>query len=277
VGPHFSAALTKNRSTFRSLHIKAVLLRTPPSISRISPSIFQIKNKSSADTNALRLLRPIDLHRDPRRPLPYLAVVIELGNESNYQKHKGPIQVTPSSKRTKGAFKILLAAFHAALRRLNVYEEKKEKEKKAREAREAKEKGAKEKSQKDPERTKLRNNVKATRAKMDAYNRYTINVRGASSTAYGSLKEANIVTEFATLVKVTMPSPTAQDVALQHMRPLERLGEDSGYTAWMTDYGEEAATDSSDETGDDSGDDSDDSKDEPNEAMLEGGNEMDYD
>ena len=141
-------------------------------------------------------------------------------------------------------------------------------------------KKGKEKSQKDSDGTKLRNNIKTTRVAMDAYNRYSVNVRGTSSMTYGCLKEANIVTEFAALIKVTMPSPTAQDVPLQHMRPLECLGEGSAYMAWMTDYGEES--DSSDETGDDSsggnGDGRNNDEDDPmDEAMLEGGNQMDYD
>ena len=43
------------------------------------------------------------------------------------------------------------------------------------------------------------------------------------------------------------------------MRLFERLAEGSAYTARMTDYGEEDATDSSDEIGDDaSGDNGDD-------------------
>jgi hypothetical protein len=97
---------------------------------------------------------------------------------------------------------------------------------------------------------KLIDNVKTTRAAVDAYNRCTVNIRGASDTTYGLLKKANIVTQFATLIKVTMPSPTAPEDALQHMRPLERLGQDSAYTAWMTDYGEGETTDSEDDNGD---------------------------
>jgi hypothetical protein len=160
-------------------------------------------------------------------------------------------------KEDEGAFEALSTAWELALGALRVYEEKK----------------AKEKGQKDHERSKLLENVKIARAKMDAYNRYTVNVRGASPKAYGSLKEANIVAQFATLIRVTMPSPTAQEAILKHMRPLERLGEGSAYTAWMTDYGEEDATDnSSGDSGDDKGADSMNA-----EATLEEGNEMDYD
>ena len=53
-----------------------------------------------------------------------------------------------------------------------------------------------------------------------------------------------------------MPSPTVQEAVLQHMRPLERLGEGSAYTAWMTDYGEgKGATDSSDDYDEEDSDD----------------------
>ena len=255
-------------------------------IKKLSVIVFQIKNKSSSDTSALRLLRPVGLHRDRRRPLPYLAVAMELGNESNYQQTTGPVQVTPSAKGSKGAFEALLAAWENALQNLDAYEKKKAKEKKVEKAKQRKvrkvrkakkAKIAKEKSPKDPERTKLRNEVKTTRAAMDAYNRYSVNVRGASSTVYGCLEEANIVAQFATLIKVTMLSPTAQDAALQHMRPLEHLGEDSAYTAWMTDYGEgDSSDDDSDDSGDEedvnedeSGDEEDDNEDDPMDEDVE--------
>jgi hypothetical protein len=229
VGPHFSATLTKNRSTFRSLHIKAVLLRMPPSISINSPSPF-FKSK----TNSLQTRRPCV----PYDRLAFLVISINLFRISQWSWSS---VTNLTINNTRAQFKSLRrrtslrvrsepwAEWEVALRTLKVYEEKKAKEKKAR-------KGQK-KGQKDPERTKLLDNVKTTRAAMDAYNQYTVNVRGASPTAYGSLKEANIVSQFATLIKVTMPSPTAQETILQHMRPLERLGEDSAYTAWMTDYG----------------------------------------
>jgi hypothetical protein len=41
------------------------------------------------------------------------------------------------------------------------------------------------------------------------YNRFSISVRGASPTVYGALRDANIVEQFAHLLRVTMPPPTA--------------------------------------------------------------------
>jgi len=210
---------------------------TPFDIENLSVAIFQIKNKTGADTKALRSLQLIGLPRDLHRPLPYLAVVMELGNETKYQGIKGAILVTPPKKVSEGVFKGLWDAWESALKQLNEYEEINGKKKE------------------DYERKKLLQNFKAARAKMDAYNRYSINVRGALPATYGCLKEANIVTQFATLIRVTMPSPTSREAVLNHMRPLERLGEGSAHTAWMTDYrGEDATGSSSDGNGDDSSD-----------------------
>jgi hypothetical protein len=71
---------------------------------------------------------------------------------------------------------------------------------------------------------------------MDAYNRYSIFVHGASSDIYGILKTADIVDQFRTLLHVAMPSPDGLESSLQHMRPLERLGNDCTQTAWMLEY-----------------------------------------
>jgi hypothetical protein len=202
-------------------------------IKNLSVSIIQIKNKFSADANALRLLRPVGLARDLYEPLPYLAIVMELGTDTPYQGHEGPIRITVSSGGPKDTFQALWVAWERALGELEKWTEAK-----------------KAKKAKKGQMKKLIDNVKTTRAAVDGHNRYTVNIRGASDTTYGLLKKANIVTQFATLIKVTMPSPTATEDALQHMRPLERLGKDSAYTAWMTDYGEGETTDSEDDNGD---------------------------
>ena len=78
--------------------------------------------------------------------------------------------------------------------------------------------------------------AKEARAAMDTYNRYTIAVRGVSPDVYGILRMAKIETEFETLLSTTKPPPTPQDIAIQHMRPLEQLGEGSGHNAWMSKY-----------------------------------------
>ena len=71
---------------------------------------------------------------------------------------------------------------------------------------------------------------------MDTYNRYMIAVRGVSADVYGILRKAKIETEFATLLSTTTPSPTPQDDAIQHMRPLEWPAGGSGHNAWMSKY-----------------------------------------
>jgi len=88
----------------------------------------------------------------------------------------------------------------------------------------------------DPKLVKKQKEVKEAQMAMDSYNRYTIAVRGVSADVYGILRKANIETEFATLLSTTMPSPTPQDDAIQHMRPLERLGGGSSHNAWMSNY-----------------------------------------
>lgn len=56
--------------------------------------------------------------------------------------------------------------------------------------------------------------VKKARVAVDKYNRYSIAVRGSSSDVYGILREANVETEFASLLRTT----------------------ESGHNAWMLNY-----------------------------------------
>jgi len=60
----------------------------------------------------------------------------------------------------------------------------------------------------DPKLVEKQKEVKEMWGAMDhdAYNRYTIVVRGASVDVYGILRTAPIETEFATLLGTTMPS-----------------------------------------------------------------------
>src|SRR5690348_10751865 len=72
---------------------------------------------------------------------------------------------------------------------------------------------------------------------MDSYNRYVMAARGASSDVYGILLEVAVEKEFKDLLNVTMQTPTHyQGPMIQHMRPLERLGDTSHHTAWMSEY-----------------------------------------
>jgi hypothetical protein len=72
---------------------------------------------------------------------------------------------------------------------------------------------------------------------MDAYNRFTLSVRGASPDVYGILMEANIVKAFESLLNVILPPSFNENPVFRHMRPLERLDDISGHTAWMHDIG----------------------------------------
>ena len=92
------------------------------------------------------------------------------------------------------------------------------------------------KKDKDTQEIELEKEVEDAQAKMDDCNRFAIFVRGSSSDVYGALREAKITDEFARLLKVTMPPPTAQHTTMKFMRPLESLNETSDHTAWMSTY-----------------------------------------
>jgi hypothetical protein len=195
----------------------------------MSGIIVQIKYKTAADTKAGNALRPIGIPRDLCRPPPYLALLLELGNESLHQETRSKIKITIPAPARDGEFSKLTDNWLAAVKDLEQYriQEKKMAEKK--------------------EVEKKMAVIEKARLAMDSYNRYAIFVRGASPDVYGILKQAEIAEEFKTLLSVTMPSPTAQDSAIQHMRPLERLGHTSGHTAWMSKYVVKALGDNEEE------------------------------
>jgi hypothetical protein len=57
----------------------------------LSAIVVQIKYQGNADTRAGRALRPIGIPRSIHRPLPYIALRMELGNQSNHQITKSKI------------------------------------------------------------------------------------------------------------------------------------------------------------------------------------------
>ncbi len=175
----------------------------------LSAVFGQVKNKSKADTAAEQAIRPIGLPRDRLEPLPYLALLFELGNDFNHGATKLKIKVTTPTFTTR--FQELTDNWLAAERAL-----------------------VRGKEHRDPKLAEKQQNVKNTKLAMDAYNRYTIAVRGASSKVYGILVKAQVETEFATLLTATMPSPTVQDESIKRMRPLEWLS--GSHTAWMSKY-----------------------------------------
>jgi hypothetical protein len=183
----------------------------------------QIKLRVDADTKAEGQMRRGSIPNNGA--LPYLAILMELGIESVHRETRSKLRSTvPESPSDDGQFQQLANNWIAAVNRLAEYREKHKRSKK---------------------RIKeLEEDVDATRLLIDFCNRYSIAVRGASSDTYGILKEADIVDEFATLLRTTMPSSAPQEMALQHMRPFERLGEGSHYTSWMSEY---VITDSGDD------------------------------
>ena len=197
-------------------------------VENLSAAVVQIKYKVNADTKAGRALQPIGIPRNIRRPLPYIALLMELGNESNHRETKSQIKVSASPLKDDGAYERLWEERESAVKNLKEYQAKKKKTKtktknvgRARDAREI----------------ELVKEVQEVQEKMDAVNRFSIFVRGASPNVYGALRKANIVKEFEHLLKVTMPLSTAQDTTMKYMRPLERLDETSDHTAWMSLYG----------------------------------------
>ena len=177
----------------------------------LSAVFTQVKFKNQADTTAEQAIRPIGLPRNLSRPLPYLTLLLELGNESAHSK----IKVTIPKHTAKDEFQNLTEDWLAAAKTLNKVPRGR---------------------RKGPGFIEKQKVVKEKRLAMDAYNRYSIAVRGASSDVYGILRKAKVERAFSTLLSITMPSPTVQDTTIQHMQPLERLGRESGHTVWMSKY-----------------------------------------
>jgi hypothetical protein len=180
--------------------------------------VLQIKNKAKGATLAEKNVGPAGIPRDLDQPLPYLVFVMELGNESSYQDTQSKIKTIGSQPLSDGGLRTLTDNWVVAKVNLLKYRNTASPEKKIVE--------------------KLKKDVELRQLAMEGYNRYSIFARGASPDVYGILNEANIAKEFATLLAITTPSPTAETVATQHMRPLERLDDDdtSEYTAWMSEF-----------------------------------------
>ena len=199
-------------------------------IENLSAFVVQIKYKVNADTQAGRELRPIGISRNIHQPLPYLALLMELGTESNHQEAKSQILVNTSPMKDVVKFESLWKERDSAVQNLNEYMVKKKEMERTKETK--KQRGRAQ----DPQQTELEEKVQDAQAKIDAINRFSIFVRGASSKIYGILSEAKIVDEFAHLLKVTLPSPVPLDITMKEMHPLERMDETSDQTAWMFRY-----------------------------------------
>ena len=186
--------------------------------SRLGGLPGQVKFKVASDPQAETLIRPFGIPRDPHHPLPYLALLMELGNESNYKGYS-KIKATPSGSTADGKFLELTTALATAVQEHALRLQQVGKKKKG-----------------DAELERLKKAIGDAQLAVDSYNRYSISVRGASPKVYQVLQTANIDEAFATLLEITTLLPENQEATLQHMRPLERLGDASNHTAWMSEY-----------------------------------------
>jgi len=201
-------------------------------IENLSAVVVQVKYKVNADTQAGHELRPIVIPRNIHQPLPYIALLMELGTKSNHHETKSQITVSASPLKDDVVFGSLWEERDSAVKNLNEY--KANKKAKAKTKMKMTIKGRAQ----DARQTGLEEEVKDAQAKIDAVNRFSIFVRGASSKVYGVLDEADIVKEFAHLLNVTMPLPTTpQDTTMKQMHPLEHMDQTSDHTAWMFLYG----------------------------------------
>jgi hypothetical protein len=189
----------------------------------LSGVVVQVKFKIKADGKAGAALRPIGIPRDSSRPLPYLALLLELGNESAHKETNSKIEVKSQPAPAAAMFQTLVDHYVAAEKDLEDHRSKRPD-------------ACRKRKGKDPMEEKMRKVVLDVRNEMDNFNWYALSVRGATPEVYGILKEANVVKEFASLLSVTMPAPVAQDHMIQHMWPLKCLGDISAHTDWMYEY-----------------------------------------
>jgi hypothetical protein len=192
-------------------------------VAQLSAVVVQVKYKTQADTKAEAALRPIAIPRDTSHPLPYIAILMELGAESCHRSTGTRFQVKSPQPLVEGKFEDLWNKWISAQQCLQEHKSQQGETRKR-------------KAGKDHKEVQLLGDIADTQVAMETYNRFTICVRGASEEVYGVLKTANVAQAFATFLSTTMPPPTAQDTATQHMRPLDHLSDASAHTAWMSVY-----------------------------------------
>jgi len=176
-----------------------------------------VKFNTTGDSKAESAIRPIGIPCDVEEPLPYLALLMELGNESDYQETRSKLKsMTPGSPLIPGIFQCLTNGVAVGEGWL-----------------------ANQSTSEDHEGIKikqLQEDVEQMQRAIDSCNRFSLSVRGSCKTVYGILTTADIADEFQTLLNVTMPPPRDQDDEIQHMRPCERLGVASEHIAWISKY-----------------------------------------
>ncbi|KAK2467164.1 hypothetical protein APHAL10511_000713 [Amanita phalloides] len=174
----------------------------------------QVTFNASGDLQAETVIRPFGIPCDRSHPLPYIALIMELGCESDYEDCPqgcliNKIKPTTFRSTNDGEFSRLkrdLARAEHDHESLNLQLQDLENQVGDLENREQHTQQLKtmKKAVKDAKQV-----VDSYNHEFDSYNRYSISVRGASPDVYQILKEANIAEEFEMLLRTTtVSSPT---------------------------------------------------------------------
>ncbi|KAF8324209.1 uncharacterized protein EI90DRAFT_3076333 [Cantharellus anzutake] len=182
---------------------------------KLSGLVVQVKYKKG-DTSAENNLRPAGIIRDRKAPLPYLALLMELGTESKYWgiamvTYQAPKHFQPSE------YQELKAECESAWDNLSQHKEEHPKD--------------------ETVLKKLKAQAQGKQLEMDLYNCYLISARGASENTYPILRTAGITNEFKTFLDIVVPQASSKEPLIGHMRPLDCFGGDFPQSHWMSDYG----------------------------------------
>ena len=88
----------------------------------LSAAFGQVKYTNKADTTAEQAIRPIRLPRDLSEPLPYLVLLLELGNDSDHDATHSKIKVTIPEATKKDEFQRLTESYLVAAEALRDYQ-----------------------------------------------------------------------------------------------------------------------------------------------------------
>ena len=188
--------------------------------SKLTGMVGQVKNKAAGDSDAKDAMRPFALPRNTSSPLPYLAVLMELGTESQFRETGSHLRVKTwdtdgNSPSYDDRHADWLAAFTA------VAEAQRNPQRSVEERKEKK---------------RLEQVMLEKQLVKEGYNRYSIAIRGASPTTYGILATAKIVEAFKQILHITLAPADEFDRKVQHMVPLGGNHPNTGDCDWMADF-----------------------------------------
>src|SRR6266511_5294537 len=89
--------------------------------SQLSVISGQVKFTTEGKKKAEFAIRPIGIPRDPVKPLPYLTLLMELGNNSKYQESNSKIKTVAPEPAVDGDFARLTAKFTDDLQKFELY------------------------------------------------------------------------------------------------------------------------------------------------------------